>query len=116
MVRLMVRCFSQPTTPPGFLDFTRVIGGDIQRVVEKAAPHAQIWVGETAASWWVGSWKSRRPSVAAAACARPLRRPHTHQQRQRQRQQQQQLSIQPACARALARIYLPPFSVWTLPN
>lgn len=39
---------------PGFLDFTRIIGGDIARVVQKAAPHAQLWVGETAASWHSG--------------------------------------------------------------
>lgn len=39
---------------PGFLDFTRLIGSDIARVVAKAAPHAQIWVGETAAAWHSG--------------------------------------------------------------
>jgi heparanase 1 len=39
---------------PGFLDFTRVIGGNIQRVVREAAPHAQLWVGETAAAWHSG--------------------------------------------------------------
>lgn len=39
---------------PGFLDFTRVIAGNVQRVVQSAAPHAQLWVGETAAAWHSG--------------------------------------------------------------
>ena len=73
-----------PPPPPGFLDFTRIIGGDIQRVVEKAAPHAQIWVGETAASWCVhvlltfaGFAGFGIPGFAAAVnCAGSP--PHTH--------------------------------------
>jgi len=45
---------SQELMTPGFLDFTRMIGGDIQQVVTKGAPHAQLWVGETAAAWHSG--------------------------------------------------------------
>lgn len=45
---------SKELVTPGFLDFTRIIGGDITRVVQKAAPHAQLWVGETAAAWHSG--------------------------------------------------------------
>jgi heparanase 1 len=45
---------SKELVDPGFLDFTRLIGGNIQRVVQAAAPHAQLWVGETAAAWHSG--------------------------------------------------------------
>jgi len=45
---------SHELVDPGFLDFTRVIGGDVARVVRAAAPHAQLWVGETAAAWHSG--------------------------------------------------------------
>ena len=39
---------------PAWLDFTRVVAGEIQRVQLAAAPSAQLWVGETAASWHSG--------------------------------------------------------------
>ena len=45
---------SKELVNPGFLDFTRIIGGDVARVVTEAAPHAQLWVGETAAAWHSG--------------------------------------------------------------
>lgn len=45
---------SKELVDPGFLDFTRIIGGDVARVVRTAAPHAQVWVGETAAAWHSG--------------------------------------------------------------
>ena len=45
---------SKELVDPGFLDFTRVIAGDVVDVVRSAAPNAQLWVGETAAAWHSG--------------------------------------------------------------
>jgi heparanase 1 len=45
---------SQEILDPGFLDFTKVIAGVAQRAQQQAAPHAQLWVGETAAAWHDG--------------------------------------------------------------
>eukprot|EP00658_Telonema_sp_P-2_P084039 TRINITY_DN9229_c0_g1_i1.p1 TRINITY_DN9229_c0_g1~~TRINITY_DN9229_c0_g1_i1.p1 ORF type:complete len:360 (-),score=67.19 TRINITY_DN9229_c0_g1_i1:525-1604(-) len=44
----------QEILEPGWLDFTRVVAGEIQRVQVEAAPSTALWVGETAAAWHSG--------------------------------------------------------------
>jgi len=39
---------------PAWLDFARIVAGEVQRVQQKEAPQTQLWVGETAAAWHSG--------------------------------------------------------------